>query len=132
MLFSYTETLHVHKPTFLRTTLTNQNYIHETIKSRLNAGLCVCVCVCLCACLCVSQNEPLLRTICPYCLLTILMKDVCNMNKYLHLQLAGYMKYFRLREYLWFWLMLYIFQDFFIMMMLRSHTLFYNDDIEIS
>jgi len=47
MLFSYTEMLHVHKPTFLGTTLTNQNYMHETIKSRLNAGLSVCVCVCV-------------------------------------------------------------------------------------
>ena len=105
-MFSYTEMLHVHKPTFLGTTLTNQNYVHETIKSRLNAGLCVCVCACACvrvlACFCVSQNEPLLKTICPYCILTILVKDVCNMNKYLNLQLAGYMRYFRLRECLWF------------------------------
>ena len=76
--------------------------MHETIESRLNAGLYVCVCV----------NEPLLRPIWPYCVLTIIMKDVCNMNKYLNLQLAGYMKYIMLREYLWFRLMLLIFQDF--------------------
>jgi hypothetical protein len=115
---------HEHKPTFLETTLTNQNCMHETIKSRLNADcVCVCVggCVCVCARACVRAWEHLLWIICPHCIITILMKDICKMNKYLNLQLASYMRYIRLREYLWFWLLFLIFQDF-----------FYNDDIEIS
>jgi hypothetical protein len=68
LLFSYTEILNVYKPTFFGTTLTNQNYMHEKIKSRLNTGMNMCVCVC--------QNEPLLRAICSHCILTILMSVI--------------------------------------------------------
>jgi hypothetical protein len=76
---------------------------------------------------CVSQNEPLLITIYQYCILTILMRDVCNMIKYLNLQLGGYKRYIRLENvcgsdecYLYFRIC------FLRMIKLRSHTLFYS------